>query len=159
MSEFQSFLTATERCVAQARAMLEYEQDKRQALLSDDYARLESMIQSQQASIMKLESLEKQRLEAQERAGYHRLNAEEILALLDEGPDKETLSRQVDELKRTLKEIRLQNEKAMEIARANLQIYNTLTSAKDQPVNQGVYKSKRNYDQPFRANPSFQKQI
>jgi hypothetical protein len=159
MNEFSAFLTATERCVVQAMTMLEFEQDKRQALLSDDYARLESMIQSQQAAIMKLESLEKQRIHAQEKAGYHRLNADEILSLLDEGPDREALMKQITDLKQTLEGIRLQNDKAMEIARANLQIYNTLTIGKDQQPGQGVYKPKQNYNRDFRADSSFQKNI
>ena len=109
MNELQTFLTATERCVAQCKAMLSFEQEKRQALLSDDLSRLESMIQAQQAAIMKLESLEKQRMEAQENAGYHNLSADAILELLDDGPDKAILARQVGELKQTLEEIRYHN--------------------------------------------------
>ena len=140
MNELQPFLTATERCVAQCKTMLTFEQEKRQALLSDDLTRLESMIQAQQAAIMKLESLEKQRMEAQEKAGYHRLSADEILELLDDGPDKDILARQVGELKQTLEEIRYHNEKAMEIARANLQIVNTLATGKEQKERQGVYR-------------------
>jgi len=159
MTEFEAFLSATERCVAQAKTMLEFEQDKRQALLSDDYNRLESMIQAQQAAIMKLESLEKQRVQAQEKAGYHRLNADEIVALLDEGPEREALLEQITELKRTLEEIRQQNDKAMEIARANLQIYNTLTTGKEQPAKPAVYKQKQNYGSTFQSESSFQKKI
>ena len=159
MSEFQTFLAATGRCVAQAKSMLEFEQDKRQALLSDDYERLEGMIQAQQAAVMKLESLEKQRMQAQEKAGYHRLNADEILALLDEGPEREALMEQIAELKRTLEDIRLQNEKAMEIARANLQMYNTLTMGKEQPARQAVYRPKQNYGANYQSGASFQKKI
>jgi len=140
LNELTPFLTATERCLAQCKTMLSFEQEKRQALLSDDLSRLESMIQAQQAAIMRLESLEKQRMEAQERAGYHNLSADAILELLDDGPDKDTLARQVGELRQTLEEIRYQNDRAMEIARANLQIVNSLTAGKEQKERQGVYK-------------------
>lgn len=140
MSDFLSFLTANERCVAQCKTMLAFEQEKRQALLSDDLAKLESMIQAQQAAIMKLESLEKQRMEAQEKAGYQYLRADEILALLDEGPDRDALAMQVGELKQTLGDIRYQNEKAMEIARANLQIVNSLTAGREKTEPLGVYQ-------------------
>ncbi|MCL2121451.1 MAG: flagellar protein FlgN [Clostridiales bacterium] len=140
MNELQSFLTATERCVAQCKTMLGFEQEKRQALLSDDLTRLENMIQAQQAAIMKLESLEKQRMEAQEKAGYHQLSAEEIIELLDEGMEKDVLTKQVGELKQTLGEIRHHNGKAMEIARSNLQIVNSLATGKEKKERQGLYR-------------------
>ena len=157
MSEFSDFLAATGRCVAQTKVMLEFEHEKRQALLSDDLDRLEGMIQAQQAAIMKLESLEKQRMETQEKAGYHKLSAEEILNLLDEGPDKEILAQQTYELKQTLEEIRYQNDKAMEIARANLQIIETLASGKEQKDRQGVYKPVQGSGAKFQSSSSFDK--
>ncbi|MCL1848377.1 MAG: flagellar protein FlgN [Clostridiales bacterium] len=143
MSEISAFLTATERCVAQCKSMLAFEQEKRQALLADDLTRLESMIQAQQAAIMRLESLEKQRMEAQEKAGYQDMRAEEILERMGDGPEKEALARQVGELKQTMEEIRYQNDKAMEIARANLQIVNTLAPGGEQKDRQGVYRPKQ----------------
>jgi flagellar biosynthesis/type III secretory pathway chaperone len=134
-------LTVNQRCIAQCQTMLEFEQEKRQALLSDDLDRLESMIQAQQAAIMKLESLEKQRLEAQEKAGYHNLTADGILELLEDGPEKAALSRQVEELRQTLDDVRYQNNRALEIARANLQIVNTLATGQEQKTGQqGVYR-------------------
>jgi predicted ATP-grasp superfamily ATP-dependent carboligase len=157
MSKFTDFLTATERCVVQCKSMLEYEQEKRQALLSDDMDRLEDMIQAQQAAIMKLESLEKQRLEAQEKAGYHKLSAEEIIALLEDGPDKTELKRQSVELKQTLEEIRVQNDSALEIARMNLQIIETLATGKDQKERQGVYKPVQGSGAKFQGTSSFDK--
>lgn len=157
MNKFTDFLTATERCVAQCKTMLEFEQEKRQALLSDDMDRLENMIQAQQAAIMKLESLEKQRMEAQEKAGYHKLSAEEILKLLDDGPDKEALAQQAGELKQTLEEIRYQNDRAMEIARANLQIIETLAAGTEHKDYQGVYKPVQGSGAKFQGSPSFDK--
>jgi len=159
MSEFASFLTATKRCVTQCKAMLEFEQEKRQALLTDDLTRLENMIQAQQAAIMKLESLEKQRLEAQEKAGYHRLNADEILALLENGSDKDELASQVGQLRKTLEEIRYHNAKAMEIARANLQIVNTITTGKEQQAKQGPYRPKQAGMANWQSAPTFEKKI
>lgn len=46
------------------------EQEKRQALLRHDLDRVESLLQSQQAMIMKLDNLETKRLEAQKAAGF-----------------------------------------------------------------------------------------
>ena len=158
MNEFAEFLTATERCVAQCKSLLEFEHEKRQALLSDDLDRLESMLQAQQAAIMKLESMEKQRVEAQHKAGYHNLTAEEIIELLDDSPDKEALVQQVGELKQTLEDIRYQNSKSLEIARANIQIINTLATGKAQNQNQGVYK-KGQTGAISQGIPSFDKKL
>ena len=159
MSEFATFLTATERCVAQCKSMLAFEQEKRQALLADDLTRLESMIQAQQAAIMRLESLEKQRMEAQEKAGYNTMRADEILELLDEGPEKDALARHVIELKQTMDDIRYQNDRAMEIARANLQIVNTLVAGGDQKERQGVYRPKQDGGASFQQGSSFETKI
>jgi hypothetical protein len=139
--------------------MLEFEQEKRQALLSDDLDRLEGMIQAQQAAIMKLESLEKLRQEAQESAGYHQMSADEILELLDEGPDKEALAQHVGELKQTMDEIKYHNDKAMEIARANLQIINVLAKGKEIKDPQGVYRPKQLRKAGWQSSPSFEKKI
>ena len=121
------------------------------------------MIQAQQAAIMRLESLEKQRMEAQENAGYHRLSAEEIIALLDDGPDRDALSKQMGDLKDTLEEIRYHNDRAMEIARANLQIINSLATGSDKKQGgHGVYKPKPTPGswQATTPNPSsFEKKI
>ena len=158
MREFADFLTATERCAAQCKTMLDFEQEKRQALLSDDMDRLENMIQAQQAAIMKLESLEKLRMEAQEKAGYHKLSAEEILELLDEGPDKEALARHAGELRQTLEEIRYHNDSALEIARANIQMIETLADGnRSQKARQGVYKPAQGSGAKFQGSTSFDK--
>ncbi len=160
MNELATFLTATQRCVSQCHAMLEFEQEKRQALLADDMERLEAMIQNQQAAIMKLESLEKQRLEAQEKAGYDRMSADEILKVMPEGPEKEEMAQQVGELRKTLEEIRYHNDKSMEITRANLQIMNTLAGAQEQKKpQQGVYRPGQNSGSRWQGSSSFEKKI
>ena len=58
--QLAEFLQATERCTQQLREMLPLEQEKYQALISDDTNQMEEMIQVQQAAIMKLKSLEGQ---------------------------------------------------------------------------------------------------
>jgi flagellar biosynthesis/type III secretory pathway chaperone len=160
MDELATFLTATQRCVAQCKTMLEFEQEKRQALLADDMDRLEAMLQSQQAAIMKLESLEKQRLAAQERAGYDHMTAAEILAVLQEGPEKQELAQQTAELRETLAGIRYHNEKALEITRANLQMINTLATGQEQKQQQpGIYRPGQDGGAKWQSGSSFEKKI
>jgi hypothetical protein len=159
MNELATFLTATQRCLAQCKTMLEFEQEKRQALLADDMDRLESMLQNQQAAIMKLESLEKQRLTAQEKAGYDHMTAAEILKVMKEGPEKEELARQTEELQETLEGIRYHNEKALEITRTNLQMINTLATGQEQKKQQGIYRPGQGGGAEWRGGSSFEKKI
>ena len=158
MSEFAVFLTATERCAAQCKAMLEFEQEKRQALLAEDMNRLESMIQSQQAAIMKLESLEKQRVDAQEKAGFGAMTATEILGTMKESPEKTELAIHIGTLRHALEEIRFHNEKSLEIARTNIKMLNALNAnpadKKERPV---VYKPGQAGKPGWQAASSFDK--
>ncbi|MDR1193725.1 MAG: flagellar protein FlgN [Peptococcaceae bacterium] len=140
-AEITGFLMATRRCADQCRVMLDNEREKRQALLSDDIERLESMLQSQQAAIMRLEGLEKRRLDAQAKAGFAAMTAGEILAAMKDGEDKEELRRQVGDMKSALEEIKQNNERALEIARNNLQMMNALNAGQEgRPENQGIYR-------------------
>lgn len=98
--------------------MIPQEKDKYQALISDDTKQIEEMVQTQQAAIMKLKSLEAARLQAQELAGFSNHSADEILELVSE-EDKPTVTETFTNLRSAAQELRLCNAKAMEIARAS----------------------------------------
>lgn len=112
------FLQATEKCTEQLREMLPLEQEKYQALISDDTNQMEDMIQVQQAAIMKLKSLEAVRLDCQEKAGLGQMTTEQILEFISEA-DKEAFTACFSDLRKSAEELRICNSKAMEIARAS----------------------------------------
>lgn len=161
MSELTNFLNATRRCLNQCQTMLEFEQEKRQALLADDMDRLESMLQSQQAAIMQLESLEKQRLKAQEEAGYKDLSAEEVLEELAPGPEKTELTQYITELRQALRDIRFHNEKSLDITRNNLRILATVASGSNPEgkKEQVVYGRSQGKESTWSGGSSFEKKI
>ena len=51
-----------EECLVECKKMLEFETEKRRALLDSDMNNLSAVLQSQQATMMKLENIEKKRI-------------------------------------------------------------------------------------------------
>ena len=86
-----ALLQATQACTEQIRRMLPMEQEKRKAIIADDPKLMEKMMCEQQAAIMQLENLEKQRIQRQQEAGFGGMSAEQIAAVAEE-PDRERLS-------------------------------------------------------------------
>lgn len=115
----EKFIDVTNECTKQLCLMLPMEKEKRTALVSDDYKRLEKMLCDQQAAAMKLELLEKQRTDLQYKAGFAGLTANEIL---EKAPEEER-SRMTEcfkDLRSAAEELKLYNQKATELAKANL---------------------------------------
>ena len=66
-------------CLAECKKMLDFEAQKRKALLDSDVNNLTAVLQAQQATMMKLENIEKKRIAAQEKAGFGEMKADEII--------------------------------------------------------------------------------
>jgi hypothetical protein len=133
----KEFLIATQRCIEQLEIMIPLEQEKYQALISDNLEQIEEMIQSQQASIMKLKSLEAHRVNCQEKAGFGHLNADQILQSLSED-DKAVFSKTFSKMRKTAQELRLCNAKAMEISRASMVFWQNMDPHQKPPVSAKV---------------------
>lgn len=125
-NHLQEFLLATQRCTEHLQDMIPQEKEKYQALISDDTQQIEEMVQNQQAAIMKLQSLEAARLQAQELAGFSNRSADEILELVSE-EDRPAVSEAFSQLRSTAQELRVCNAKAMEIARASAAFHKATT--------------------------------
>lgn len=132
--ELKLFAEATRRVQQQLSEMIASEKEKRQALLTQDMTRLEAVLPAQQAMVMKLESLEKKRMEAQEAAGFSGLTAAAILEKLS--PEERT------QLEPLFRETRETATVYSELNRAALEIANTELRLMDQIVrNAGVESS------------------
>lgn len=121
MADWNSLTEVHEKLLALIEEMLGYEQEKRQALLRDDTVRIEQMLQRQQACAMQMETLERQRMMLQDAAGIPG-TAEELLAGMAEGPEKEKLAGVMGKLWAAAEELRELNKGDLEIARTFLQI-------------------------------------
>lgn len=104
-------------------AMAAAEEKKRKALLKDDIAQVESVLSSQQASLMTLETMEKQRVALQEREGWGDIPFTEILEKLS-GQEREEMEGLYHRMSAALQNVKMQNEKAMQIAKLNLRLTN-----------------------------------
>lgn len=121
MADWNGLVEVHEKLLALINEMLGYEQEKRQALLRDDTARIEQMLQRQQACTMQLETLERQRMMLQDAEGLPN-RGEEMLARMPEGTEKERLTQVMKELRTSTQELQELNKNDLEIARTFLQI-------------------------------------
>ena len=85
--------------------MLDFEAEKRKALLESDVNNLSVVLQSQQATIMKLENIEKKRVAAQEKAGFGEMKADEIIEKIENSEQKNSFAATINELRAIVEEI------------------------------------------------------
>ena len=137
ISEYKAVL---EECLVECKKMLDFEAQKRKALLESDANSLTVILQSQQATMMRLENVEKKRSAAQEKAGFGEMKADEIIEKIEDAEDKAAFSVTVNELRGIVEEIQRLNKISIDIAKSNLKIANTILQ-QQQSDNAGVYTS------------------
>lgn len=136
----KKYKAVLEECLVECKKMLDFETEKRRALLDSDMNNLSTVLQSQQATIMKLESLEKKRISAQEKAGFGDMKAEEIIEKITDEKEKQSFTLTLNELRALVEEIQRLNRISIDIAKSNLKIANTILQ--QQPADEtGVYTS------------------
>lgn len=136
----KKYKAVLEECLVECKKMLDFETEKRRALLDSDMNNLSTVLQSQQATIMKLESLEKKRISAQEKAGFSDMKAEDIIEKIIDEKEKQSFILILNELRTLVEEIQRLNRISIDIAKSNLKIANTILQ--QQPEDEtGVYTS------------------
>ena len=134
----KKYKAVLEECLVECKKMLDFETEKRRALLDSDMNNLSTVLQSQQATMMKLENLEKKRIAAQEKAGFSDMKAEEIIGKITDEKEKQSFTSTVNELRTLVEEIQRLNKISIDIAKSNLKIANTILQ-QQQTENSGVY--------------------
>lgn len=137
----KKYKAVLEECLVECRKMLDFEAEKRKALLESDINNLGVVLQSQQATMMKLENIEKKRLSAQGQAGFGEMTADEILSKITDENEKNQVTVIVNELRGIVEEIQRLNKISIDIAKSNLKIANTILQ-QQQTDNAGVYTSR-----------------
>ena len=136
----KKYKAVLEDCLVECRKMLDFETEKRRALLDSDINNLGTVLQSQQATMMRLENLEKKRITAQEKAGFNEMRADEIIEKITDEAEKQSFTHTVNELRTVVEEIQRLNRISIDIAKSNLKIANTILQ--QQPADDtGVYTS------------------
>ena len=136
----KKYKAVLEDCLVECRKMLDFETEKRRALLDSDMNNLSTVLQSQQATMMKLENLEKKRISAQEKAGFSDMKAEEIIEKITDEKEKQSFTSTVNELRTLVEEIQKLNKISIDIAKSNLKIANTILQQQPNETT-GVYTS------------------
>ncbi len=136
----KKYKAVLEDCLVECRKMLDFETEKRRALLDSDMNNLSAVLQSQQATMMKLENLEKKRIAAQEKAGFSDMKAEEIIKKITDEKEKQSFTSTVNELRTLVEEIQRLNKISIDIAKSNLKIANTILQQQSSDE-AGVYTS------------------
>ena len=136
----KKYKAVLEDCLVECRKMLDFETEKRRALLDSDMNNLSAVLQAQQATMMKLENLEKKRIAAQEKAGFSDMKAEEIIEKITDEKEKQRFTSTVNELRTLVEEIQRLNQISIDIAKSNLKIANTILQQQPNETT-GVYTS------------------
>lgn len=136
----KEYKAVLEECLAECKKMLDFEAQKRKALLDSDVNNLTVVLQSQQATIMKLENIEKKRVAAQEKAGFGEKKADELIAEIEDAEQKKEFTSVVNELRGIVEEIQRLNKISIDIAKSNLKMSNVILQ-QQQAESTGVYTS------------------
>lgn len=148
MHEYAQYLV---KYVEQCKALLAHEHTKRQALLSNDMAGLETLLQVQQADNMKLKGMEQRRIDLHNAAGFSGKSAEEMLTLMGDSEEGRIFFSIIDELGKTVSQISELNAISMKIADTNLKMFDkllhgdttesvTYTPGSNRPVSKSAFK-------------------
>jgi len=137
----KEYKAVLEECLVECKKMLDFEAEKRKALLESDMNNLSAVLQSQQATMMRLENIEKKRVAAQEKAGFGEMKADEIIEKIQDSEQKKNFTVTVNELRAIVEEIQKLNKISIDIAKSNLKIANTILQQEQQAGNTGVYTS------------------
>ena len=157
--ELEQFIEATNACTGIIQEMIPMEKEKRQALLSEDPERMQEMMQTQQAAMMRLRLAEEKRIQYQKDAGFGHLRAEEIL---EQAPpeQKESLQACFLDLRRAAEQLQAYNAKAMEIAQANLAFWESTMHKEHLSAPQQVtYSAKKGSAPSTFGGSSFQTKV
>jgi hypothetical protein len=135
----QGYLFLLKQLLEACNHMLESERTKRQALLKSDEAALSAVLQEQQAGLMQIESLEKQRAALQASDGFGTMTAGEIEKLLPEGENKTQFVALNAQLRRQAQELKELNSFSLDIAREQLALIHQVADAQPSEQESGVY--------------------
>lgn len=129
----ENFLNACRKVCDELEVIFALEQTKRQALLSYDIKEVEAISNKQQALYMKLENLEKKRLDCQNLAGFPLKSTSEIVELLN-FDDKIVFKEVFDKLYAIADGLKISNKASMDIISIELNILKDRLPVEAQPT-------------------------
>ena len=139
--KIKEFIVFLEQYEQQLDDMLLQEKDKREALLGSDPKKIETVLQQQQAAMMKLKNLEQKRMDMQDELGFADMSAEEMLEALEKQGCEEVgkLRSMFKNLRDTVIQIRELNKISTEFAKKNLKFIELMAQQDSGEGSDGVY--------------------
>lgn len=123
MSTLLAYIAVIEECAGQCREMLALEGEKRRALMLNDAHAVEAAMKNQQAALMKLEAIEKKRVQAQQELGFApQATAAQILQALPPSADRDRLQQAAADLKQFAQQLQEQNKESIELAKLDIRL-------------------------------------
>lgn len=101
-------------------SILKDEQEKLRNFVSFDLEKINSSISKQQANEMRIANIEKKRMDVQRQLGYAGMTFKQII---DTYEDKNEMNNLYDKINHVVNEVRFYNQKAMDIAKGQLNLY------------------------------------
>lgn len=100
--------------------ILKDEQEKLRNFVSFDLEKINASISKQQANEMRISNIEKKRIDIQRQLGYGGMTFKQIIDTYDEKNEMNSL---YDKINHVVNEVRFYNQKAMDIAKGQLNLY------------------------------------
>jgi len=154
----REYLNLLEEISLLCEAMKDSEKDKRDALLKSDEAALGVVMRDQQAGVMRLESLEKQRAAMQLALGFGTMSAAEMQAQMPEDEKKQQFAALRVRLQNAAEQLKELNRLSIDIAREQLSIIYQVTENTAQAPSSSTY-GPGSKPRPAGARPLFEEKV
>jgi len=138
-SQFNEYICFLTKYRDELSAYLENEREKRRALLDNNLGRLEAMLNVQQAETMKFRGLESKRIKLQSKLGLPDVKVKELLALIADMEARTSTEVLFTEIADIADQIREQNRQSLELAKANLKVFNLISQGGEAEVQSKYY--------------------
>ncbi len=124
--------------------MIEAQKTQLEAVLSKQVKQVEKSVASLQTFLMKLDSMEKKRMELQEQAGYDDMTFRQIIETASDSQRQE-LQTLFEGMEKRVSDIAYYNSKSQEKVKLDLQVWNNSTAKGTPTTNAGGYTANKKH--------------
>lgn len=157
MQNTSDFLAFMERYTVFFEEAAEAEKTEHEALSRNELKAIEQALSHQQAILLQMNSLEKQRLEFQENLGFENKTFREIIAVL-KGAEQDTMQALYDRLTAAIETVKKYNSESMRLAENRIKLFAKLMP--EEAAGTPMAYSKGQKREPEKAKiPSFETKI
>ncbi len=158
-TKYNEYIDFLKKYCDELSSYLGNEREKRLALLSNDFSRLEAMVQAQQAETMKLRGFEQKRVALQSKLGLHDVKAKELLAAIDDKEARALIDGLFTDISRLAESIHEQNKQSLELAKNSQRIIEQVMGGGEAETHNMLYGPENGRRKVFSAGNAFEETI